>query len=105
MFLLKRMVCYIHRLKEIFLPGITRATVIGICRELNITVEEKLFTAAEMRNADAAFYCGTAAEIVALESLDDAVFQKQWEDSLGYVIQQAYQCKVLEKPFQLQEVV
>jgi len=86
------------------LPGITRATVIDICNELGIPVEEKLFTAEEMQQADAAFYCGTAAEIVALESLDNFVFKKQWEDSLGYIIQQAYQCKVLEKPFLLQEI-
>ena len=85
------------------LPGITRATVLEICEELNFAVEEKFFTAEEMRNADAAFYCGTAAEIVALESLDNSVFKKEWEDSLGYVIQQAYQHKVLEKDFRLQQ--
>ena len=87
------------------LPGITRATVIDICKELNITVEEKLFTPDEMRNADGAFYCGTAAEIIALESLDNKVFKKTWEDTYGFIIQQAYRCKVLEKPFQLQEVL
>ncbi|MEO6537696.1 MAG: branched-chain amino acid transaminase [Ferruginibacter sp.] len=81
------------------LPGITRATVLEICDELNIDKVEKLFTAEEMRQADAAFYCGTAAEIVALHSLDNVVFKKEWENSLGYIIQQAYQCKVLEKDF------
>lgn len=86
------------------LPGITRATVIEICNELNIPVEEKFFTPDEIRNADAAFYCGTAAEIVALESLDNVAFKKNWEDSLGYIIQQAYRCKVLEEQFQIQEV-
>lgn len=87
------------------LPGITRATVIDICHELNITIVEKLFTAEEMRNADSAFYCGTAAEIVVLESLDNAVFKKDWEESLGYIIQQAYQCKVQEKEFRLQQQI
>ncbi len=87
------------------LPGITRATVIEICKELNIAVEEKLFTPAEMKGADAGFFCGTAAEVVALSSLDNVEFKKNWEDSLSYVIQQAYKCKVLEKPFQLQEQV
>ena len=87
------------------MPGITRATVIEICKELNIEVEEKLFTAEEMQQADGAFYCGTAAEIVALESLDGHVFKKQWDETWGSIIQQAYQCKVLEKPFQLQETI
>ncbi len=58
-----------------------------------------------MRNADSAFYCGTAAEIVVLESLDNAVFKKDWEESLGYIIQQAYQCKVQEKEFRLQQQI
>jgi branched-chain amino acid aminotransferase len=81
------------------LPGITRATVLEICNELNIPVEEKLFLSEEMRGADAGFFCGTAAEVVALESLDNIPFKKNWEDSLSCIIQQAYQCKVLEKEF------
>lgn len=86
------------------LPGITRETVIEICNKLNIPVVEKLFKVGEMQNADAAFYCGTAAEVVAVESLDNVVFKKNWEDSLGYVIQKAYQHKVLEKEFALELV-
>ena len=86
------------------LPGITRATIIEICNELNFPVVEKLFTPDEMYEADAAFYCGTAAEVVALESLDNIKFKKNWEDSLGYIIQQAYRCRVLEQEFQIQKV-
>lgn len=86
------------------LPGITRATIIEICKELNFSVVEKFFLPEEMYNADAAFYCGTAAEVVALESLDNIKFKKNWEDSLGYIIQQAYRCKVLEQEFQIQQV-
>ena len=85
------------------LPGITRATVIEICHELHIPVEEKLFTADEMRGADAGFFCGTAAEVVALESLDDIPFKKNWEESLSSTIQQAYKARVLEQPFQFKE--
>lgn len=87
------------------LPGITRATVLEICEELNIPVQEKLFTPEKMRGADAGFFCGTAAEIVGLSSLDNIPFAKEWEDTLSYVIQQAYKCKVLEKPFQLEQKV
>jgi branched-chain amino acid aminotransferase len=81
------------------LPGITRATVIALCKELNIPVEEKLFTAEEMRGSDSGFFCGTAAEIVALESMDDVPFRLKWEDSLGYVLQRLYKDLVLEKKF------
>lgn len=87
------------------LPGITRATVFEICQELNIPVTESFFTPDQMRGADAGFFCGTAAEIVGLESLDRIPFRKNWEDSLSYLVQQAYKCKVLDQPFQLEQKV
>ena len=78
------------------LPGITRATVIEICKELNIQVEERLFTTDELKQADTAFFCGTAAEVIGWHSLDDVVFPKSWNDSIGKTIQQAYKNKVTE---------
>jgi branched-chain amino acid aminotransferase len=80
------------------LPGITRATILSICRELNIPVEEKKYRIADMQGADSGFFCGTAAEIVALESLDHIPFKLEWEQSLGYVLQRVYKNLVLEKP-------
>lgn len=81
------------------LPGITRATVFEICNQLGIPYEEKLFTPQEMQGADAAFFCGTAAEIVALESLDNIPFRIDWEDSLSAKIQQAYRHLVVEENY------
>ncbi|MEO7984788.1 MAG: branched-chain-amino-acid transaminase [Bacteroidota bacterium] len=81
------------------LPGITRATIIEICNELNIPVKETFFTPEEMRGADSGFYCGTAAEVVELASLDNVDFKLSWEDSLGSTVQQAYKCKVLGQEF------
>ena len=54
------------------LPGITRSTVFEICRQLHLPVEEKLFGIEELKQADAAFFCGTAAEVIGWESLDDS---------------------------------
>ena len=79
------------------LPGITRATVFEICRELDIPVEEKQIATGELKEADAAFFCGTAAEIIGWESIDDIPFKKKWNDSLGKIIQDAYKDKVIEK--------
>jgi branched-chain amino acid aminotransferase len=76
------------------LPGITRATVLEISKELDIEVEQKLFTIDELKTADAAFFCGTAAEIVGWESFDDIQFPKSWDESLGKIIQIAYKEKV-----------
>jgi branched-chain amino acid aminotransferase len=53
------------------LPGITRATVMELCNELSIPVEERLFTTDEIKQADAAFYCGTAAEVIGWQSFDE----------------------------------
>ncbi|WP_308005606.1 branched-chain amino acid transaminase [uncultured Chryseobacterium sp.] len=81
------------------LPGITRATVFEICNQLGISYQEKLFMPQEMQGADAAFFCGTAAEIVALESLDNIPFKIDWEDSLSAKIQQAYRHLVVEENY------
>ena len=79
------------------LPGITRATVFEICEEMNIPVEEKLITTEELKEADAVFFCGTAAEVIGWESLDDVKFPKPWNDSVSKTIQNFYKHKVIEK--------
>ena len=85
------------------LSGITRATVIEICDELNIKVEEKFFTIAEMKAADAAFYCGTAAEIIGWESLDEVKFPTPWNQTLSRQIQTAYSARVKENVVEIME--
>ncbi|MGN6603260.1 MAG: branched-chain amino acid transaminase [Ginsengibacter sp.] len=72
------------------LPGITRATVFEICEELNIPVEEKKITLAELQEADSAFFCGTAAEVIGIQSLDKVPFKKNWNETIGCVIQKEY---------------
>jgi branched-chain amino acid aminotransferase len=81
------------------LPGITRHTVISICRELDIPVQERNIRPEELHDADSAFLCGTAAEVVGIESVDAKPFAKDWKDSLGAVIQEAYKAQVLDKSF------
>lgn len=78
------------------LPGITRATVLEICEELGIEVEEKQITLGEVKGTDAAFFCGTAAEVIGWESFDDIKFKKSWKETISRKIQQAYLAKVTE---------
>lgn len=78
------------------LPGITRATIIELCEELGIEVVEKQFTPAELKTADSAFFCGTAAEVVGFESLDQYKFPQPWENSIGKQLQKLYKAKVTE---------
>ena len=97
-FLEKNGVLYTPALGHI-LPGITRQTVLNICRELEIPVVERNIRAEELEGADGAFLCGTAAEIAGIESIDAKPFAKEWQDTLGATIQEAYKCQVLEKSF------
>ena len=73
------------------LPGITRATVIELCAAHAIPVVETSFGIDAIKGADAAFFCGTAAEVIGLESIDDMPFTKNWDDTASKKIQSAYQ--------------
>ncbi|WP_199141001.1 branched-chain amino acid transaminase [Pedobacter sp. ASV12] len=79
------------------LAGITRATVIELCQVLDIEVIEKPISVAELKSADGAFFCGTAAEIVGIHTIDDVVYRQRWSDSIGATMQRAYKNLVLEK--------
>ncbi|MEO5648531.1 MAG: branched-chain amino acid transaminase [Ginsengibacter sp.] len=95
-FVEKNNVLYTPQLGSI-LPGITRATVFEICEKLDITVIEKQITLAEVHGADSAFFCGTAAEVIGLATLDKIPFKKEWKDSHGSIIQKKYKELVTEK--------
>ncbi|HEY4288619.1 MAG TPA: branched-chain amino acid transaminase [Puia sp.] len=86
------------------LPGITRATVLEICRDLDIAVEEGQFTISQLKSADTAFFCGTAAEVIGWASIDDTTFPKTWTNTLGRKVQLAYKDRVIEKIHQLETI-
>lgn len=79
------------------LPGITRATILDICRQSGIRVQERLFKLEDVYGADSAFFVGTAAEVTGLQSLDDIPFQRNWESSIGAALQRVYKAKVLHQ--------
>jgi branched-chain amino acid aminotransferase len=87
------------------LPGITRATVLEICRELDIPVAEGQFATSQLKTADTAFFCGTAAEVIGWNSIDDYTFPAAWKDTLSRKVQVAYKDKVIEKQHQLEETI
>ena len=83
---------------SIFL-GITRKTVLDICRQLDITVIEKNFRADQLLEADAAFLCGTATEITPIISVEGHPMNLPWERSLSFSIQEAFKSLVLDKSY------
>lgn len=76
------------------LPGITRATVIELCEESDRPLEEGTYTIQQLKEADAAFFCGTAAEVIGFESIDDYKFPLKWNESVSCKIQKAYKEQV-----------
>jgi branched-chain amino acid aminotransferase len=52
------------------LPGITRNSVMTICRDLDIPVAEQIIPREMLYIADEVFFCGTAAEITPIRSID-----------------------------------
>jgi len=52
------------------LPGITRNTIMTLCKDLGIPVAEQVIPREMLYIADEVFFCGTAAEITPLRSVD-----------------------------------
>ena len=78
------------------MPGITRETVLEICKNEEIPVKEQHFDLRTFKQAEAAFFTGTAAEIVGLNSIDDYLFPLKWETSMGYRLMKQYKNEVLD---------
>jgi branched-chain amino acid aminotransferase len=60
-------------------------------------VAERPLSPEELYAADSAFFCGTAVEIVGIESINNQSFPVAWETTLGYQLQQAFRKKVREQ--------
>ena len=82
------------------LDGITRQTVFEIAEELGIEVIEKKFRFKDLKNIDTAFFCGTATEIIGIESVDEFEFPLKWENSISSLIQRKYKMRVSKNEFQ-----
>lgn len=71
-----------------------------MCKDLEIELTEGAFLSEDLANADSAFLCGTAAEIIGLQSLEKKNFPKNWNETLGKKLQTAYKNLVQEKELQ-----
>lgn len=81
------------------LAGITRQTVFEIAQKLNITITETHTTPEQLiAQAQSCFFCGTAAEIIGIQKLNNYIFPLAWENSIGFKIQNAYKKIVLQQP-------
>lgn len=72
------------------LDGITRRTVIQLATDMGIDYIERQITRDEFYVADEAFFCGTAAEVVPIQSLDDRIIGTGKCGPLTKKLQDAY---------------
>jgi hypothetical protein len=79
------------------LAGITRQTVLEIAAELGYEVVQEFFKPEALEFADSAFFCGTAAEVIGIQSINEYQFPMEWEHSIGAKIQKKYKRRVAFK--------
>ena len=72
------------------LSGITRATVFRLAEELNLQILERRITRDEVYIADEAFFTGTAAEVLPIQSLDGRRIGSGSRGPITEKIQKAY---------------
>jgi branched-chain amino acid aminotransferase len=95
-FIEKNFKIYTPPLDNVF-PGITRQTVIEICKQLGFDIVENKVSVEDLYKADSAFLSGTAAGIIGIQQVDDIIYPEEWEDTLGASIQRKYKNLVLEQ--------
>ena len=78
------------------MPGITRSTVMEICKSLRIEVTEQPLLPEDLYTADSAFLCGTAAGIMGIAAVDNHLLPESWPETLGATIQRMYKTLALE---------
>lgn len=84
---------------ELFTPpsgsifqGVTRQTILELAKQRNIPIHEKLFKIEDLQSADSAFLTGTAAEMVAIESVNevDLKFGKNPQQTIYKELSESY---------------
>jgi branched-chain amino acid aminotransferase len=72
------------------LAGITRDTVISLAAEQGLAIHERRITRDEVYIADEAFFTGTAAEVLPIQSLDNRIISSGARGPITEQLQSAY---------------
>jgi len=76
---------------EYCLNGVTRSTVIDICKRNGISIKEREFSVQDVHNADEVFVTGTFAGIIPVVSVDGVVIGSGKRGSLTHQLQTWYE--------------
>jgi len=90
LFVVKDGVVYTPDLSAGALNGITRNTVMHICRDLGLELVQKRITRDEVYISDEAFFTGTAAEVTPIRELDRITLGKGSRGPITEKIQSAF---------------
>ena len=77
-------------LSDDVLKGITRDTIITLCKDLGYKFSEESFDAAELLAADECFFTGTAAEVTPIREINDQAIGTGKKGEITNTIQQLY---------------
>jgi len=83
-------ILYTPEAESSILPGITRASVIELARDLGYEVVEKLITKEELFAADEAFFTGTAAEMAPIRQIDTVTIGEGKKGEVTSVLQRKF---------------
>jgi branched-chain amino acid aminotransferase len=89
-FLVRNNNIYTPSIASSALEGITRDTAITIAKDLGYKVKERSISRTELYIADEIFLTGTAAEIIAVTSIDDRTISNGIEGSITKSIRERY---------------
>jgi branched-chain amino acid aminotransferase len=90
LFIVRDNMLYTPPLTASILPGITRASVITLARDLGFTVLEEMLPRELLYIADEAFFAGTAVEITPIRSVDKIAIGNGRRGPITEAIQQAF---------------
>lgn len=81
---------YTPEAESSILPGITRASIIELARDIGYKVVEKQMTKEELLSADEAFFTGTAVEMAPIREIDDVLIGEGKKGKVTRVLQKKF---------------
>ena len=97
LFYVKDGVVHTNDEKSSILLGITRDTILKLCKDLDIKTEVHSFSLEELLLADEIFFTGTASEVTPVRSIDDRLISDGKPGEFTLMFRKAYMDIVLGK--------
>jgi D-alanine transaminase len=85
-----------HPANHLILHGVTRAIVLKLAAELQLTIEEEPFDLANLRSADEVFITGTTAEITPVIEIDHQPIANGSVGPITRKLQEAFERKFID---------